>query len=171
MIERASDADAHQPKQLVRWLTKHADAWDRAHPRTLVPFVGATVRATGGGSDRRVTCDELEQARKSGTPVAVYVGRETREGDDAKAKAEVAAARKFEKEVLCSADAAKAASGWTLLRLDRAEADHATLAQSIGIAAAPAIALYLPDVAAPELLDRMTSATTLTKRFKQAAVK
>ena len=175
VIERAPDADAHQPKQLVKWLTKHADAWEKAHPKTKVPFVATTVRVTGSGETRRVVCDELDAARNAGKPVAIYLGREPRDGDKGDAKAEATAARKFEKQVLGSEEAAKAGAGWTLLKLDRSDPDHALLVATLGLATpsiiAPSIVLYLPEVSEPALLDRMTSSGTLTKWFKKVPAK
>ncbi|MSR47651.1 MAG: hypothetical protein EXS13_11415 [Planctomycetes bacterium] len=175
VIERASDADAHQPKQLVKWLSKHADAWEKAPPKTKVPFVATTLRASGSGETRRVVCDELDAARKAGNPVAIYLGREPRDGDKGDAKAEATAARKFEKQVLGAEEAAKAGVGWTLLKLDRSEPDHALLVATLGRATpsiiAPAIVLWLPDESEPVLLDRMTSAGTLAKWFRKAPAK
>ena len=134
-----------------------------------MPFVPTTLTAVGTGAERRVTCLELETARTGGLPVALYVGREEKDNDDGKAKAEVAATRKFEKELLGSAEAATAAAGWTLLRVDRGDPDAARLASSFGVAQAPAIVLFLPDEAKPIQLDRLTSAGTLVKWFKKGA--
>jgi hypothetical protein len=177
LIERASDADAHAPKQLAKWLAKHAEAWEKAHPKTKVPFTAALVKATGAGAARRAQCEEFDRAQKAGTPVAIYVGREPREGDGGDAKAESVAARKFEKETLGSEEAGKAAAGWTLLKLDRGDADHALWLESLPIdvasrgrlKAAPAIVLWLPDEAAPVVLDRMTSGATLAKWLRKGS--
>lgn len=169
VVERATDADAHQPKAFVRWLTKHADAWEKAHPKTKVAFVPAEIVAEGEGAERTVKCAALDDARAAGTPVAVYVGRGPRTDDDAKAKAEAAASRAFEKGTLNSDDAAKAASGWTLLRLDRGDKDQAALAKSLGVEEAPALLLFAPGAEKPQALPRDATGASLAFQMKKTA--
>jgi len=97
VVEKAPDREADQAKAFAKWLESRADEWERSHPRTKVPFVWTAVTASGSGADRRVACAELDQAHAKGDPVAVYVGLEKREGDDATGKTEAAAASTLER--------------------------------------------------------------------------
>jgi len=167
VLEKAPDREAHQAKAFVEWLKRQADAWERAHPRTKVHFGPAEVAVTGEGADRKASCAVLDEARARGAPVAIYVGRGAREGDDAKAKAEAAACLRFEKEVLSSGEAAKAAAGWTLLRLDRGDPDQAGQARSLGAGEGPAVLLFAGERNEAQILDRKATGGGLAILLKK----
>ena len=169
VLEKCPDATAHQPKAFVEWLGKQAAAWERAHPRTKVPFRDAELAAEGEGAARKVSCPALDEARGRKAPAALYVGREEPAGADAKGRAEAAAARKFEKEALGSGEAAKAAEGWTLLRVDRGDPDGAALARALGVEQAPAVLLFLPGEEKPVVLGRDATGGALALQMKKAA--
>ena len=169
VIEKCADAEAHQPKAFAAWLRARADAWEKIHPRTKVPFEPAVLAVSGEGAARTVSCAAMDEAKAAKRPVALYIGREERSGDEAKAKAEIAACRKFEKEALGADEPAKAAAGWLLLRLDRADADQALLAKSLGVETAPAVVLLAPGAEKPVVLDRQATGGSLAYQLKKLA--
>lgn len=167
VIEKAPDGESHQPRAFAQFLKRHADAWERTHPRMKVPFLPAEITAVGEGAARTVTCRALEDAKAEKAPAAVYVGRKGLAADDAKAKAEAAACRKFEKESLSSAEAARAAEGWALVVLDRSDPDQAILAKSLGVESAPTVVLVVPGETKPVLLEKTISGGGLALQFKK----
>jgi hypothetical protein len=169
VIARAPDADALEAKPLVEFLRVQFDAWERTHVGSKIPFEPAEVEGTGEGAARTVACRALDDARTEKRPAAVYVWRKGTDDGDAKAKAEVAACRKFARESLRGADAVKAAEGWTLLFLDLSEPDQALLAKSLGAEAAPQVILLVPGEEKPLLLDRAISGGGLAHHFRKHA--
>jgi hypothetical protein len=136
---------AYAASSFAKWLREQADAYERAHPKTKVPFVRATVAGTG--DDRR--CAELKKARTSGQPIMLFFGRESRPDHDRAAKAEAKATRAYVKKQLGSKEAARNAKGWALFRFDLADADHAAFAKTLGVSKAPTTLMILPGVKAP----------------------
>jgi hypothetical protein len=169
VVARASDADIYEPKPFALFLRDQADAWDRTHPHTRVPFRPVMVIGEGTGAARKLSCPALDEAKETKTPAAVYVWRRGVEGEDAKGKAEGDGCRRFEKDSLGSAEAAKAAEGWALFVLDRADADQAEFAKALGVEAAPGIVLVVPGEPKPVLLDKGISGSNLAYQFRKYA--
>ena len=76
VIEQAQNA--YQPAAFRKWLVEQADAYERTHPRTRMPFVRATVTVSGEGDARTASCGEIDAAREEERPVLVFVGRSER---------------------------------------------------------------------------------------------
>ncbi len=167
VVERCADDESGQPKSFAAWLRRQADAWERSHFRTRIPFVPAKVVPRVNGMVLDPSCAVLEEAIAKKRPVALYVGREEREGDDAKAKAETAACRRFEAGPLGSEEAARASAGWVLLRLDRADLLHAHIARAYTSETAPAVVLLVPNLPKPTVLDRQASGSSLAYLLKK----
>jgi hypothetical protein len=158
---RAPDSTAYQPGAFAKWLKEQAATYERAHPRTRMPFVRAEVAAGGE------TCAEFTLAREAEAKILLYFGREPTEGADRTAKKEAAAARKFEGKTLDSKSAAEAAEGWTLLRFDLANPDHARFAKTLGVEAAPTLLLFAPGAEEALNLGNRVSASSLTYQVKK----
>jgi hypothetical protein len=152
----------YQAASMASWLEKALTAYEAAHPRTRVPFVRAEV----GGTSEEPRLAALATARGQ-VPVAVYVGRDRYEDNDKVGKAENRRARAFERTVLGSKKVAEKAEGWTLLRLDLADPLHAALAKTLGVTAAPSIALFPVGAEAAEILDHRTAAHALARLFER----
>jgi hypothetical protein len=140
LVAMAPGRSVYAASSFAKWLREQSDAYERAHPRTKVPFVRATVETTGG----EPRCDEMTKAREAGKPIVLLFGREGRPDDDRSAKAEVKATRAFVKKQLGSKQAAENAKGWTLLRFDLADAGHASFAKKLGVSQAPATLMIVP---------------------------
>ena len=164
----AAGRQAHAPGPFAKWLREQADAYERSHPATRVPFVRAQVVAEGDGDARVARAPELDEARAAGRPVLLYVGRTERPGDDKDAARDVKASRKVERGALDSKSVAEAAEGVVLLRLDVGDADHARLARALGIEKVPALLLYPGGESEPEDLVK-ASAASLAHRLKRLA--
>ena len=98
------------------------------------------------------------------SPVAGFVPR----GPHPRMPPEAAAAKKFEKKTLDSKSAAKAAEGWTLLRFDLSNPDHARFAKTLGVETAPRLLLFLPGVEKPQALGERISPSALGYQLKKA---
>jgi len=173
VLSRCEDASVSTPSAIAKWLREQADRWERDHPRTALPLVWAEVAADGEGAARTARCAAVEGAREAGRPVLLWFGREPPPADDrskdAKARrAEAAAARETERTVLDSKQAAESAKGWTLLRFDLADADHALYARSLGVEAAPALLLIVPGEEKPVRMARPTAADLAFRLRKHA---
>jgi hypothetical protein len=164
VIEKSENA--YQPAGFRKWLEAQADAYERAHPTTRVPFVRATVKVEGEGEERRAVCGELDDARDDGTPVLLYVGRSERPDDDKKAKSVVKASRKLEKGTLNAKSAAEAAEGVVLIRLDVANEEHALLAEQLGVEKVPTLLLFAPESEEPDDLGGRISGASLAHKLK-----
>jgi len=168
VIEKSDNA--YQPSGFRKWLEEQADAYEREHPTTRVPFVRASVEAgveaTGEGDERVATCPELDEARENGSPVLVYVGRSAKPDDDRKSKTAVKASQKFEKGTLSAKSAAEAVDGVVLLRLDVSDEDHALLAKSLGVEKVPTLLLFTPGEESPEDLGGRISGASLAHKLK-----
>jgi hypothetical protein len=164
LVERCPPASAYQASLFAKWLRERLDRYEREHPRTKVPFVRAAVTRSGD----RATCPELEAARKEGKPVLLYLGRDARPGDDRKARAEVKAARAFEKKQLGSERTAEAAKGWALFRLDLGDPDHAAAARALGVEKAPSVLMFLPGEAPVDLSGKLRSGSLVYHLRKHA---
>ena len=158
---RAPDATAYQPSGFAKWLSEQARVYERAHPRTRMAFVRAEVK------EGEETCTSLTKAREADQKILLYFGREAKEGQDRAAKKQTAAAKKFEKKTLDSKSAAEAAEGWTLLRFDLTNPDHAILAKTLGVETAPRLLIYLPGAEEPTDLGERISPSSLCYQLKK----
>lgn len=158
--------NAYQPAGFRKWLEEQADAYERAHPTTRMPFARAEVKVTGEGDAREASCAELDAAREDGRPVLVYVGRSAKADDDRKVASVLKACRKLEKGTLDSDSAADAAEGVLLLRLDVADDDHALLAKQLGAEKVPTLLLFAPG-AEPEDLGGRITGPSLAHKLKK----
>ena len=161
VLSRCPDASAHAAGGFEKWLKEQADAYERENPRTQMPFVLTDVKASGEGEEKKFTCASLGEARAAKRPVLLYFGREGAPEADKALKAQVTAARKFEKGVLDSKAAADAASGWVLLRLDLSDDDHVAFAKTLGVSGAPTLLLFAADAEKPEDLSKGLTAPSL----------
>src|SRR5262245_927765 len=168
-VARAPRETAYAPSQFAKWLKEQADAFEKAHPATKVPFVPAEVAVQAEGTSRTWTCAAIDEARAASRPVLVYVSRGERADAEKALKAQAAAARKLEKAALDSSDVAKALEGWTLLRLDLADADHAAFAKTLGADKAPALLAIDPGEEKPQSLDTSLAGDALAFRIRKFA--
>jgi hypothetical protein len=129
----------------------------------------AEVVVKGEGAERKVELPALTQARDDDRPVLLYVGLGQRDGLDKKRRAQVAKARKFEKTVLDSKSAAKAAKGYVMLRLDLGDPDHAAFAKTLGVERAPALLLFVPGEEKHQDLGAKVTASSLAHKLKKHA--
>ena len=127
-------AQPYNASSMSKWLEEEVGKDEKTHPRTAVPFVSAGI-VEG-------RCAAFDEAREARRPILLYVGRESGEGREA-AK-QMRAARKFEKSTLGSKKAAAEAKGWTLLRFDLADKEHAAFVKAFGVEAAPALLMFPP---------------------------
>jgi hypothetical protein len=158
----------YQASGFSKWLREQADAYEREHPRTVVPLIRASV-VEGGRGDTRLRCPELDDSIEAGKPVLLYLGREGGRNDDKTDRKQVKAARAFEKKHFDSKSNAKAAEGWTLLRLDLADEEHAAFAKTLGIEAVPAVLAYLPGESEPVDLTRKLRSGSLAYQLRKLA--
>jgi hypothetical protein len=170
-VARAPTETAYAPSQFAKWLKEQADAFEKSHPATKVPFVPAEVAETADGTAKKWTCAALDEARAAGRPVLVYVTRSDRADADKPAKAQAAASRKLEKGGLDSADVAKSLDGWTLLRLDLADLGHAAYAKTLGADRAPALLAIVPGEEKPQALDSSLASDALAFRIRKLTPK
>ena len=152
----------YQPSSMSRWLGDELATYEKAHPRTRVPFVRAAVK----GSLEKPELEGFDTGRTAG-PLAIYVGRDRHDEGDKKGKAEAKRARSFEKAVLGSKKAADEAGGWTLLRLDLADPLHAAWAKAHGVEAAPMLLVYPVGAEAPITLDYRATSAQLARHFER----
>jgi hypothetical protein len=140
VVSKCPNGQTYSASGFSRWLTGVVDKYERAHPRTRVPFVIAEPEEVG----------EALAARK---PVLLYFGRDSYDKKDDKAKKQMKVCRKFEKGTLNSKKAAEEAQAgkWVLLRFDLAKKAHAELARKHGVAEAPTLVMYLPGANGPEV--------------------
>lgn len=169
VVARAPDAAVHAAAPFAEWLREQALRYEKEHPRTRVPFVPAEVEEGGGEEGAPPRCAALEEAREAGRALLLYVGREPLAGDAKAARAETAAARKFEKGTLGSKPAAEAAAAFVLLRFDLSEKSHAALARAWAVERAPALLLWLPGEAAPRDLGTRLDGGALAYQLKKHA--
>ena len=152
----------------VKWAKTQADAYEKAHPSTRMPFQRADVKVRGEDTERKATCDALDAAREAKKPILLYFGRGHFEAEDKRGKKENKAARKFEKSVLNSKKAAKQADGFVLLRFDLYDEAHAVLGAQLKVPCAPSLLLWMPGDDAPSLLDKKITAGGLAMKLKKA---
>lgn len=152
---------------LTKWLDGQLKAYEKAHPRTRLPFVLADVQLRGTGPEAKASCSDAERAHDAGQPVLIFVGRERFGEKDKAAKKEYKKARSFQKKVLDAKSVEKQKAGWTFLRLDLADDGHKTLAASWGITAAPGLLAWLPGEEAPKDLGPRVNAFALAKLLKE----
>ena len=168
-VARAPRETVYAPSQFAKWLKEQADAFEKSHPATKVPFVPAEVSETGEGEAKKWTCAAVDEARAAKRPVLLYVSRADRADGDKPAKVQATASRKVEKAALESAEVAKALEGWTLLRLDVADPAHAAYAKSLGADKAPALLAIVPGEEKPQELDTALAADSLAFRIRKLA--
>lgn len=152
---------------LTKWLDTTVRAYEKAHPRTRLPFVLADVQLRGRGPEAVATCRDAESAHEAGQPVLIFVGRERFGEKDKAAKKEYKKARSFQKKVLDAKSVEKQKAGWAFLRLDLSDESHAALASSWGISAAPGLLAWLPSEDAPKDLGPRINAFGLAKLLKE----
>ena len=99
------------------------------------------------------------------------MSRGERADADKSAKAQAAASRKLEKGLLDSEQAAKAVDGWTLVRLDVADADQLAFAKTLGADKAPALLVIVPGEEKPQTIDASITGEALAFRLKKLATK
>jgi len=159
----------YQAGAFTKWAKQQANAYERAHPSTRLPFARAKVTVSGGadGADGAATCEELDAARADEKPVLLYFGRGHFAPKDKTGKKEAKAAQKFEKGTLNSKSAEKYAVGWVLLRFDLADESHAVLAKQLGVESAPALLFFPVGAEAPQALDGRTSGAALGAVLKK----
>ncbi len=165
----AQAGEAYAPDAFAKWLDEQADAYERTHPQTRVPFAPAELVGEGEGAERSVRCPAVDAAREEGRLVLVYLGRSERAGDDKAAKAEAAAARKLEKGLLASQSAADSVAGALLVRLDAGDADALRYARALGARSVPALLVIAPGAESAEDLGVKLSAQSFAYRMKKLA--
>ncbi len=163
VLARAPGGHLSQKSQFAKWLGEQADAYEKKYPPTRVPLIRADVVKDGEG----VRCAALDEARAASRPVLLYFGRSERDDLDRKLRAEVKAARKFEKGALDSKKAAEAAEGWTLLRFDLGDEAAAALAETWQVARAPALVLWPVGGEAPVVLPPRLTGASLAYQLKK----
>lgn len=157
----------YQAASFARWATEQADAYERAHPSTRLPFQRCSVTVRGGGPDARAVCVALDEAREAHKPLLLYFGRGRFDAEDKQGKKENKLSRKFEKGTLNSKTAEKQCGGWALLRFDLADEAHAIFARSLGVQGAPALLVWLPGEDAPTDLGRGVTGQGLAVLLKK----
>jgi hypothetical protein len=168
---RAARDEAYAPAALAKWLKEQADAYEKAHPTTRVPFAPADLKVEVEGTSRSVSCPAIDAAKKDGKPVLVYASRGERADADKSAKEQISASRKLEKGLLNSEQAAKALEGWTLVRLDLADADHLAFAKTLGVEKAPALVALVPGDEKPHPIDASVSGEALAFKLRKIVAK
>lgn len=168
-VVRAPGEEAYAPERFAAWLKAQADAWDRAHPATRLAFAAAEVASEGEGAAAKRRCDALSSALESKKPALLFVTRSEQPEADKAAKAQAAASRKLEKGALDSELASKAAEGVLLLKLDLADPDHAAFARTLGVEKAPALLLFAPGDAKPQVLDPAITGDALAYKLRKLA--
>ncbi len=165
---RAPQSDAYAPAALAKWLKEQADVYEKAHPPTRMPFQLADLKAEGDGAARRVSCPALDAAKKDGRPALVYAPRVER---PEASRPQAAASRRPERSFLDSEQAAKAAEGWVLVRLDLSDADQLAFAKTLGADKAPALVALVPGEDAPQQIDPSVTGEALAFKLKKLAGK
>jgi hypothetical protein len=140
VVSKCPGGQAYSASGFSKWLSAEVDKYERAHPRTRVPFVVAEP-------------DEFESAREARKPVLLYFGRDSFDKKDSNAKKQAKACRKFEKGTLHSKKAAEQAKAgkWVLLRYDLANKEHAAFAKRLGVAEAPVLVMFPAGAEKPEI--------------------
>jgi hypothetical protein len=168
---RAPRDDAYAPSAFAKWLKEQADSYEKSHPSTRIAFAAAEVKVDVDGTTRNVSCPALDAAKKDGKPALVYVSHGERADADKTTKPQAAASRKLEKGLLDSEQAAKAAEGWTLVRLDLADADHLAFAKTLGVEKAPALLAIVPGEDKPQTIDVSITGDALAFKLKKLVAK
>jgi len=168
---RAPQGDAYAPSAFAKWLKEQADGYEKSHPSTRIAFAAAELKVDVDGTTRNVSCPALDQAKKDGKPALVYVSRGERPDADKTTKPQAAASRKLEKGLLDSEQAAKALDGWTLVRLDVADADQLAFAKTLGVDKAPALLAIVPGEEKPQTIDASITGEALAFKLKKLVAK
>lgn len=164
VLGRAPDRVTYTPARLAEWLEERFLAFDDAHPRFRSGFRFARV---GDASATGSTTDGPRLLLDPDRPTLVYVGRSELPDDARAERAQVKAARSFEKKTLDSKRFADAVDGVERVRLDLVDTEHAAVARSLGVEQAPALLLVLPGAEEPEVLDVEASAASLVYRLEK----
>lgn len=174
---RIDDTKVSTPAAVAAWMRDQADAWERDHPRTAVPFARANVVleaaagagiATGPAGAPSARCPALAEARESKRAALLYFGRDGEPSDKA-LKAEASAARRLERTLLDSRLVADAAAGVLLLRFDLGDDAHRAFAASLGVDRAPALLLWEPGAEKPSRIAPAATAPDLVFKLKKLA--
>ena len=159
VFARCPDAKAYSASGLADWLAEQIRAYEKKYPRLSLAFEEPDGLVRDG--------DDVTWSQDA-RPLLLFVGREERRDDDRSAQKQVKETRKFEKRAFKHKDLAEAAKGWTLVRLDLANEDHALLARGLGVTEAPALLMFLPDEEKPQDLKRIKAASLLYHLKKHA---
>jgi hypothetical protein len=170
-VTRAPRDSAYTPGTFAKWLKEEADAFEKTHPATRIPFVAAEVTVRTEGATKIWSCTATDDARTGKRPVFLYVGRGDLDAADKAEKVQAAASRKLEKGLLDSETVAKALDGWTLVKLDVADPDQLGYAKSLGVEKAPALVLIVPGEEKPQILDVSITPDSLAFKLKKLAPK
>jgi hypothetical protein len=158
------DGKQYQAGGFSTWLRDEIKAYERAHPRTRLPFVLAEVEKEAD----RYSCSPLSSAHEDGKHVLLFFGRE-REAPDVKgAKRELKRTRSFAKKVLDAKTAEKEAGGFVFLRFDVGDPEHAAYARQLAVEEVPTLLLWSPGVESPIELGRKISPVALAMAMKKA---
>lgn len=170
-VTRAPRDEAFAPGDFAKWLKGEADAFEKTHVATRIAFAAAEIKTEIQGTTTKWSCAAIDAAKKDAKPVLVYVSRGERADADKTAKAQAAASRKLEKGLLDSEQAAKAVEGWTLVKLDVAEADQLAYAKLLGADKAPVLLAFGPGDDKPQALDLTITGEALAFKLKKLAAK
>lgn len=162
---RCADGQAYDASSLSKWLEEALLAYEKEHPRTAVPFQPPEL----AGEGEEIRCEAIDAAREAGKPVLLYVGREGREEDARKLKAQVKSCRAFEKSCFGSKKTAEDAEGWLLLRFDLSDEAHAAFLQRYGIEEAPALRMIVAGEESPIDPGTKLKAANLSYHLKKHA--
>lgn len=158
----------YQASSLSKWAEEQANAYEKKHPTTRMPFARGSVRIRREGTDTKASSDEVDEAREKKQPILLYFGRGYHAPKDKVGKREVKRARKFEKGALNSKKSAAQAKGWVLLRFDLADEEHAAFAKQHGVTEAPTLMMWTPAGEKPVTLDRKITTGSLVMKMKKA---
>lgn len=158
----------YQAGAFVKWAAEQANAYEKAHPSTRMPFARGSVDVRGEGTDRKASSDEIDEAREARKPMLLYFGRGHFDPKDKTGKKEAKAARKFEKAVLNAKKAAAEADGFELLRFDLYDEDHAVLARQFEVTRAPTLLMWMPGDEQPAALGKKITGGGLAAKLKKA---
>jgi hypothetical protein len=161
VFAKCPSGSTYRAGAFAKWLEEQAAAFEKEHPRTLVPFVRAGVEMVEKDGEMRPSCHALPAAIRTGRPVLVYVGRDRADEKDRAGRREVKACRAFERKHFGSERNAEAAEGWTCLRFDLADEAHRKFVEGMGFDSAPTVLVFRDG--SPEPLD-------LTKKLRSGSL-
>ena len=147
-----------------KWLEEQVKAYEKAHPKTRLPFVLTDVMEADGS----YTCKAASDAHEAGQRVLLFFGRERFDPKDKPAKKEAKLTRSFAKKVLNAQAAEKQKEGFVFLRFDVSDEAHAAYAKQLGPEQIPALFMWLPGESAPTDLGKRISGSGLAQAMKKS---